>query len=119
MSGNWNKNIMRRWLAICGTAMLIMGCSELKNPEPIKPYKPVVIVDLSPWDLDGNGIRDEVDAWIAKVDLTDRERPAAMQLAHAYQESLLIDPEDKRAVRYVIRGVNRALRCMEERFEDA
>lgn len=41
-------------------------------------------------DTDGNGVRDDLDAWIARQDGTPARRDALRQLARAFRDALLI-----------------------------
>jgi hypothetical protein len=63
-------------------------------------------------DLDGNGVRDDVDAWI-KSKLTDpKQIAAAMQSAKAMQKAILVDLTNKVATRAVMALNDRATYCM-------
>lgn len=63
-------------------------------------------------DLDGNGVRDDVDAWI-KSKLTDpKQIAAAMQSAKVIQRAILVDKSSKVEVRAVGLALARAVHCV-------
>lgn len=105
---------------------------ELPIPEPLKPSQPVNpaaaaiatleangsirMLDrtdsLTGPDLDGNGVRDDVDAWI-KSKLTDpKQIAAAMQSAKVIQRAILVDKSSKVEVRAVGLALARAVHCV-------
>lgn len=61
-------------------------------------------------DADGNGIRDDVDAYIA-AKFTPNQQPVARQVARAVQGEILVDKADKQAVRNAATKSSRALQC--------
>lgn len=106
--------------------------SELPTPSPVTPSQPLSPAaaaiaaleangtipkldrsdSLAGPDLDGNGVRDDVDAWI-KSKLTDpKQIAAAMQSAKAMQKAILVDLTNKVATRAVMALNDRATYCM-------
>ncbi|MGQ3115013.1 hypothetical protein ACFJGX_03180 [Hydrogenophaga sp. UC242_50] len=51
--------------------------------------------DLRGPDGDNNGIRDDIDAWIAALPITDVQKKAAQQAARVRQAELLVDQNNK------------------------
>lgn len=49
-------------------------------------------------DQDLNGIRDDIDAWIAVLPITETQKKAATQAASGLQNTLLVDTTDKAAM---------------------
>lgn len=49
-------------------------------------------------DTDNNGIRDDIDAWIAAQPITEEQKKAARQMARAQQATLMADLTDKVAL---------------------
>lgn len=63
-------------------------------------------------DLDGNGVRDDVDAWI-KSKLTDpKQIAAAMQSAKVIQRAILVDKSNKVEVKAVGLALSWAVHCV-------
>lgn len=50
--------------------------------------------DLLGPDLDGNGVRDDIDRYISGLALNEKQKRAAVQVARVYQHALTIDPKD-------------------------
>lgn len=51
--------------------------------------------DIAGPDADGNGIRDDIDAYIAALPVSEPVKRAARQVARVQQKSLLLDLKDK------------------------
>jgi hypothetical protein len=51
--------------------------------------------DIRGPDNDNNGIRDDIDAWIAAQPISDEQKKAARQAAHVRQAELLVDLANK------------------------
>ena len=49
-------------------------------------------------DADGNGVRDDIDAWINQLPITDKQKKAARQDARTTQRMLLVNLDDKAAL---------------------
>jgi hypothetical protein len=49
-------------------------------------------------DANNNGIRDDIDAWIAAQPITDLQKKAAQQIAKVQQATTLVDLNDKAAL---------------------
>jgi hypothetical protein len=54
--------------------------------------------DIKGPDANNNGVRDDIDAWIAALPITDKQKKAAIQMAIALQRTLILDLKDKAAV---------------------
>ncbi len=54
--------------------------------------------DLRGPDVDNNGIRDDIDAWITAQPITDAQKKAAQQMARVQQAKILVDLNDKSAM---------------------
>jgi hypothetical protein len=74
--------------------------------------------DLQGRDADGNGIRDDVSAYLRTLPATAAQRPAMEQLARSMQSTMLIDTSDDAAVQTTITGMARAVDCLGTRFPD-
>jgi len=70
-------------------------------------------------DANGNGIRDDIDAYIERNYSTEPQRRAASQLAAHFQRTLLADKSDRAALkRQSVLGA-RAVGCVYARFDGA
>lgn len=54
--------------------------------------------DIKGPDTDNNGIRDDIDAWIAAQPITNIQKKAAQQMARVHQAKILADFNDKAAL---------------------
>jgi transcriptional antiterminator Rof (Rho-off) len=112
--------------------------SELPTPSPVAPSQPLspaaaAIAALEATgtipkldrsdslvgpDLDGNGVRDDVDAWI-KSKLTDpKQIAAAMQYARAMQKTLLVEKGNRIAAKAQSLISHKAVDCLFVQFEN-
>ena len=73
--------------------------------------------DLRGPDVNNNGVRDDIDAYIAALPITDVQRKAALQTARAQQRSLLTDLTDKAAVKALGDASMAATACIGDMFE--
>ncbi len=61
--------------------------------------------DIEGPDANKNGVRDDIEAWINTLNVTEPQRKALMQDARATQRTLLVDLTDKAAVQRVGEGL--------------
>lgn len=67
-------------------------------------------------DVNANGVRDDIDAWIAGRNLPDQQAKALTRVAKTAQAALAADAEDSAAVRSVARQGMRDVNCISETF---
>jgi len=72
--------------------------------------------DLAGPDLNGNGVRDDIDVLIAAKYMTPAERAAATQVAKSIQASLVVDLSDTTAVRAISTSMSSAINCVFNTF---
>jgi hypothetical protein len=75
--------------------------------------------DIRGPDSNNDGVRDDIDAYIAALSITDTQRKAAMQRARNQQAKLLVDPTDRQAVISLSKQSIAATKCMADVFEGA
>lgn len=63
-------------------------------------------------DADGNGIRDDVDAWIAARNVAAAPASALRQHARSLQATLAVDVADAAAVRAAEQSLSRSMHCV-------
>jgi len=63
-------------------------------------------------EADKNGIRDDIDEYIKKTYQIEEQQKAVIQYAKSLQASLLVDTEDKIAVKAIINDKTRAISCI-------
>lgn len=68
-------------------------------------------------DVDNNGIRDDIDQFIARTYATDAQRKAASQLAKYLQQAILADAKDRPALKQISVQISRAVNCLDMRFD--
>lgn len=67
-------------------------------------------------DLNGNGIRDDVEAYISKQFTDPAQRAAALQTAKGLQAALLVNPQDRVAAKAASLRLGDAIHCIYVRF---
>jgi hypothetical protein len=72
--------------------------------------------DIKGPDVDNNGIRDDIDAWIAALPITAAQKKAAQQAARVQQATLLVDLSDKLALQAVGDRISASVRCIRLEF---
>lgn len=70
-------------------------------------------------DTDGNGIRDDIDAYIATLPYTEVQKKAVKQHAKALSASLTVDTTDKTALLKVADDMSRASWCVYTKLSDS
>lgn len=121
----------RRWLgaALCGLALAACGdggppaaatsndvakLAQLEASGAIPKLERLPMIEGI--DIDRNGVRDDIDAYITKTYPDEAQRRAALQMARAYQAMLLVDKSDERALDEVSRQSFRAVACQKFAF---
>lgn len=69
-------------------------------------------------DADGNGVRDDIQAWVAQLPASDSQQQALLQLAAANQQALLVDVADEPALRQVVARQMAGVKCVVRREAD-
>lgn len=105
--------LLAAWLSACGgntTPSNTDGTPSSGSPAPASPTLAEQIKaledsgrlpkldrsgDLRGPDTNDNGIRDDIDAWIAALPITDVQKKAAQQAARVRQAELLVDRNNK------------------------
>ena len=72
--------------------------------------------DIAGPDTNKNGVRDDIEAWINTLNVTEPQRKALMQKARSLQQTLLVDLNDKSAVQRVGEGLAASTNCAGDRF---
>jgi hypothetical protein len=72
--------------------------------------------DIKGPDTDNNGIRDDVDAWIAAQPISEAQKKATQQIAKVQQAKLLVDLSDKVALQDLGEKTAAAVVCMSDSF---
>lgn len=70
--------------------------------------------DIAGPDADHNGIRDDIDAYIAALPVSDPVKKAARQVARVQQKALLIDLKDRPALKALADASMASTACMSE-----
>lgn len=72
--------------------------------------------DIRGPDKDSNGIRDDIDAWIAAQPISDAQKKAAKQVARVQQSMLLADLNDTDALQKLGERSAAAVVCISDTF---
>lgn len=125
------QNFLRLSLLSLATALLLSACRADENVDvnttaPITSIGQAILAVeangtipklnhddtlLGP-DTDGNGIRDDIDAYIATLPYTEVQKKAVQQNALALSSSLSVDITDKVALQVVADRMSRAPSCL-------
>ena len=73
--------------------------------------------DLKGPDQNLNGVRDDIDAWISTLPITDVQKKAATQKAEVFQKTLFVDLTDKVALQVVGDGLMASTFCLADVYE--
>ena len=73
--------------------------------------------DIAGPDANNNGVRDDIEAWINMLNVTEPQRQALIQDARSTQRTLVVDLADKAALQRVGEGLMAATKCSGDRFE--
>jgi hypothetical protein len=68
-------------------------------------------------DQDLNGVRDDIDAWIATLPITEMQKRAATQKAKSTQNALLVDTKDAAAMDATGDESMAGIVCLNDNFE--
>lgn len=68
-------------------------------------------------DQNLNGVRDDIDTWIAALPITVMQKKAATQIAKSTQNALLVDTKDKAAMDAVGDESMAGIVCLKDTFE--
>jgi hypothetical protein len=69
-------------------------------------------------DANGNGVRDDIDAYIARLPLTPEQQRAALQKAKTLQMTLTIDNTNKTEVQRVGDALMASSKCLSKNFAE-
>lgn len=122
------------WLPACGgntTSSNTGGTSSPGSPAPAPPTLAEQIKaledsgqlpkldrssDLRGPDGDNNGIRDDIDAWIAALPATEVQKKAARQMARVQQAKILVDLKDEAALQALGERSAAGVECLGDVF---
>lgn len=113
------------------TALLLSGCLEPEK-KPIATVGEAILAaeangtipklnhddTIAGPDTDANGIRDDIDAYIATLPYTDVQKKAVQQNALALSSALTVDTTDKVALQIVADKMSRAPSCLYSKLTD-
>ncbi len=68
-------------------------------------------------DLDGDGVRDDINRWIDSQSFTEQQKKAVIQKARTMQQTLLVDSANKAAARAIAERNFAAIDCVWAAFE--
>lgn len=123
---------MKRILMISLCIGVLSACGEdnsNQNETPLTPAQKIAKMEtdgelptlertntIAGIDEDQNGIRDDIDAYIEKTYSSEAQKKAVSQYAKSLQASLLVDTEDKIALKATTNVKARAISCIFEKI---
>ena len=128
-----NEGFMKTKIIIGLLCMgILTGCGnddDSKSDKPLTPAEKIAKMEnsgelpkldrtdtVAGIDADQNGIRDDIDAYIQKTYPTEEQRKAVSQYARSLQSSILVNKEDKIAVKAITNEKARAISCIFEKI---
>jgi hypothetical protein len=119
------KKILTVLLISFSVAFLLSGCRVTTIEQAIMAAEsngsiPKLNHDntIAGLDNDNNGIRDDIDAYIATLPYTEVQKKAVQQDARALTATLTVDKTDKAAIRSVGEKLVNAVNCIHDQFQD-
>lgn len=103
-------------------ALLAAACSraESETIEELEASGAVPKLDrtdsLTGTDVDQNGVRDDIDAFVTREYSSEPEWKAATQTARALQKGLLVEEGDVNSAKAIMRETARGIDCIYEKF---
>lgn len=112
MIGNKLKAAQAVGLLLCAS-LLLNGCLQEEYGINVEFDRSI---QLAGSDMNGNGVRDDIDDYINQQPISERQKRAMTQYAQAIQAMLLVDLADDSAVRVVGHDRLDGMRCLTSRF---
>lgn len=124
----WSRTV-RRGLLVAAASLAALAqpvppdAAQAPRAESARPRLPRTLpaLDRSPDvrgpDANGNGVRDDIDAYISALSLTNAQWKAAQQTARVQQRALLVDVKNKAAVAELGRASMAATACLADSFD--
>ena len=128
------QNFIRLSLISLATALLLSACradeNDANTTAPITTVGQAILAAeangtipklnhddtlLGP-DTDGNGIRDDIDAYIATLPYTEGQKKAVQQDARALTATLTVDKTDMTAITAANETLSRSIACLHHQF---
>lgn len=115
------------WLSACGGGGTSPGSTDAPSTTLAEQIKALEnsgqlpkldrSSDLGGPDADNNGIRDDIDAWIATLSITDAQKKAAQQASRVMQLELLADTNDRTKLDQLGNASMAAVKCLGDSFK--
>lgn len=137
MTGNRSLNALHNGLILWLMAAALAACGGSDRSAPLAPGsgtssnlgtqsqtleasgqqpKPDRSPDIKGPDTDNNGIRDDIDAWIAAQPITDVQKKAAQQAARVMQLEILASTGNKAELDRLGNASMAAVKCLGDSF---
>ncbi len=137
MKGNSDMNTSQKVLTLSLAVAALTACGGSDKPTPPAPTADTSqnlgaqiqaleasgqlpkldrSTDIKGPDTDNNGIRDDIDAWIAAQPITDPQKKAAQQMARVQQAALVADLSDKSTLQILGDRSMAAVKCLRQSF---
>ena len=130
------KNLLRLSLISLAAALLLSACRADENVD-VNTTAPITSIGqailsaeangtipklnhddtIAGPDTDNNGIRDDIDAYIATLPYTEAQKKAIQQDARALTATLIIDTNDSVALKTAGEKIMRAVNCAFDKFD--
>ena len=108
---------MRQFFSSLFLLFFLFSCIS-SDPDHIHGVKLDRSDDLLGTDSNQNGVRDDIEAIISKLDLTEPERKATLQSARSFQRILKINLNNQDDLRKSREIISRSVECSLNKFKD-
>lgn len=103
-------------------ALMLTACDNNPKIKDLEGQARTVKSDKSEmllgFDLDKDGIREDVEEYIKQLSITEVQKSAARFEAKVLQDTLMVDVEDSEALKRSNQNMMAAINCMNSQFED-
>ena len=116
----------KKYILIVGCILFLTACDEIREIKNIIPseksnnsLKLDISGDIAGPDINTNGIRDDIDAYIAKQGYTASQLKSVQQIAKAQADILLVDIGSQDALRLSDLSLQKSINCVFSKFPAA
>lgn len=112
------RNI-RRWVAVLVLSIALPALADRVWNDRASRAQPVLNVDetVAGPDVDANGVRDDIDAFVGALPFHPAKKRALLQMSRAIQTAMTVDVANGSARQAAAAGVAGAASCMHARFD--
>ena len=96
---------------------MVCGVNGFAQSNQLMDYDSTTDRTILGIDVDGNGVRDDIDAYIARLPSSKIQKTALLQMAAAESLTMTVNTSDQSQMRLVAQHHVNALACVHNRYE--